>query len=95
MKNLKNWFEIWISNVINFITNDENSNRFDEQTDAILENFQKSKMIHVSIWDCQYWKFCRKTKWFSDSSIDAIIEIRKNDRFDKNLLKILKNSRNK
>ena len=84
MKDLKNWFEIWISNVIDFITNDENSNRFDDQTDTIFENFQKSKMIHVSIWNCQYWKFCRKIDWFFDSNIDVIIEIRKNDRFARN-----------
>ena len=55
--------------------------RFVNQTNVILEDFQESKMIQILIWDCQYWKFCRKIDWFSNSIIEIIFVARKKDRF--------------
>ena len=90
-----NWFEIWIRNVIDFITNAENVNQFARHSDVIFEDFQELRMIQILIWDWQYWRFCRKIDWFSDSNIDVIIELRKDSRFAKNLIRILKVFRNK
>ena len=76
---------IWIVNskCNNFIIDDENSNEFVKQTNVIFENFQKSKMIQILIWNCQYWKFCRKIDWFSDSIIEIISVTKKKCRFVK------------
>ena len=86
----KYWTKIWriwrtdsrfeLQNVINFITNDENSDQFARQPDVIFKDFQKSKMTHVLIRDCQYWKFCRKIDWISDSIIEAISIAREKNR---------------
>ena len=53
------------------------SNWFVKQTNVIFQNFQKSRMTHVLIWDCQYWKFCRKIDWFSNSIIETIFVTKK------------------
>ena len=73
------------SNIINFIINDENSNQFAKQTDVILENFQKLRMTQI------LWKDSKISK----RNIELIEWIEKNDQFVKNLIKILKNSRNR
>ena len=55
--------------------------RFVNQTDVILEDFQESKMIQILIWDCQYWRFCRRIDWFPDPIIEIISVTREKDRF--------------
>ena len=52
-----------------------------EQTDASLENSQESKMTQILIWDCQYWRSCRRIDWFSDSIIEAIFVAKERCRF--------------
>ena len=59
----------------------KNRNWFAKSTDVIFENFQKSRMIQILIWNCQYWKFCRKIDWFSISNIEIIVATKKKCRF--------------
>ena len=73
----------------------KSQNWFVERTDVIFEVFQESKIAQILIRDYRYWKFCWRIDWLSDSNIDVIIEIWKDSRFAKNLIRILKNSRNR
>ena len=54
MMSLKSWFKIWIRNVIDFITNVENSSQFARQTDVISENSQEHAMIQILIWETMF-----------------------------------------
>ena len=51
MMSLKNWSEIWIRSVIDFITNAEDSSQFARQTDVIFEDSQEHAMIQILIWE--------------------------------------------
>ena len=53
------------------------SNWFVWRTDVISEISQETKILQILIWDCRYWKFCKKIDWFLNSNIDAITETKK------------------
>ena len=47
------------------------------RADVISEVFQKTRIFQILIWNCRYWKFCKRIDWFFNSSIDAITETKK------------------
>ena len=98
----KYWTKIWkiwkidsrfeFQNVINFITNDENSNQFVKQTNVIFENSQTLKMIRISISNENWLKNVRRF-WCDD--IELIEWIKNDDRFISKINEILKSFRKK